>query len=135
MPTTKTIEVTTYQFDELSDRAKDKARDWYQGPHKCIHRGIAPMSEIDQPTGPESGDAMNAGKSYDKAKRQAKANANVDGRPRLLHRWGDTWWIDRFDDAEYISEEMLIIDPDEDKRQPAPEKRSQTGGEWGHPKP
>ena len=27
----KTIETTVYQFDELNERAKDKARDWYRG--------------------------------------------------------------------------------------------------------
>ena len=29
MPETR--EVTVYQFDELSDRAKEKAREWYRG--------------------------------------------------------------------------------------------------------
>src|SRR4051794_24426167 len=33
MPQTRTIEQTVYQFDELSDAAKEKAREWYR---ECI---------------------------------------------------------------------------------------------------
>lgn len=38
---------------------------------------------------------MNAGKDYRKAKKQAKANANHDGKPRWLHIFCDTYWISK----------------------------------------
>ncbi len=39
--------------------------------------------------------AMNAGKDYKKARRQAQANANYSGQPRYLHSYGGAWWISK----------------------------------------
>ena len=38
---------------------------------------------------------MNAGQDYQKAKRQAQANADYTKTPRWLHMYGRTWWISR----------------------------------------
>jgi hypothetical protein len=33
MPTMKTVELTIYKFEELNDKAKDRAREWYRNGH------------------------------------------------------------------------------------------------------
>ena len=38
---------------------------------------------------------MNAGPSYNKAKEQAQADANLDGQPRWIHHYNRNWWIDK----------------------------------------
>jgi hypothetical protein len=38
---------------------------------------------------------MNAGKDFERARKQAYANAKRTGTPRYLHMYGGTWWISR----------------------------------------
>ena len=38
---------------------------------------------------------MNAGKDLKQAQAHAQANANRDGKPRHLHSWRGTLWIER----------------------------------------
>lgn len=42
----RTMEVQVYQFDELSDTAKDKARDWYRG---CTGQDFGAFGELFEP--------------------------------------------------------------------------------------
>jgi hypothetical protein len=39
---------------------------------------------------------MNAGTDYTQALRQAQANANRDGQPRMIGLYNGVWWIDRY---------------------------------------
>lgn len=43
---------------------------------------------------------MNAGKQFDKALRQAKANANRTGHTYGIHRYGGFWWVERMTPRE-----------------------------------
>lgn len=47
---------------------------------------------------------MNAGRDYEKARRQAQANADYTQTPRWLHGYAGVWWVSKepVRDAERI---------------------------------
>lgn len=46
MPRTYTVTTTVYKYDELDDKAKAKARDWYRSCGDCYHWGEESLASL-----------------------------------------------------------------------------------------
>ena len=56
---------------------------------------------------------MNAGRDYNKARKQAQANADRDGQSRTLRLYAGTWWLDRHDSKLTYLEDVEVVKPND----------------------